>query len=135
MNPAAQAMLVSVFTIVIVTLVPSARSMAAGASKSQAVPQRIILLLEQVSEGGVVSTTVTVCEQVVALPQESVACQARVALNVLPEDPARLVNVLTAAMVTLLPRQLSVVALGASKLHAFPYSTDLSGTHASRIVT
>src|SRR5204862_24366 len=105
-------MLVSVPTIVMVTLVPSARSMAVGTSKSQAVPQRVVLLLAHVNEGGVVSVTVTDCEQVLALPQESVALQARVALKMFPERPAELVTVLTMAMVTLLPLQLSVVPAG-----------------------
>src|SRR5882724_11033006 len=78
------AVLVTVLTIVIV-LVPLL-SVAVGASKVQAVPNSIVLLvLLQVITGAVVSTTVTFWLQEALLPQASVACQMRVASKVVPQ--------------------------------------------------
>src|ERR1041385_4907552 len=70
--------------------------------------------------GGLVSTTNTVCEQVLVFPHASVALQVRVAENVGPQ-PA-LVVVLTTAVVAL--PQVSL-APGSSKVHGVPHSTVL----------
>src|SRR5216683_2970010 len=112
------AVLVTVLTIVIL-LVPLL-SVAVGASKVQALPSSIVLLvLLQVITGAVVSTTVTFWLQEALLPQASVACHVRVASNVLPQWLAVLVTVLTIVIV-LLP--LLSVAVGASKVQAAPSS-------------
>src|SRR5882724_4854893 len=112
------AVLVTVLTIVIV-LVPLL-SVAVGASKVQAVPSSIVLLvLLQVITGAVVSTIVTFWLQEALLPQASVACQARVASKVVPQWPAVLVTVLTIVIV-LVP--LLSVAVGVSNVQAVPNS-------------
>src|SRR6266581_4312430 len=103
------AVLVTVLTIVIV-FVPLL-SVAVGASKVQAVPSSIVLLvLLQVITGAVVSTIVTFWLQEALLPQASAACQVRIASNVVPQWPVTLVTVLT-IVITLLP--LLSVAVGA----------------------
>src|SRR5882724_9456501 len=112
------AVLVTVLTIVIV-LVPLL-SVAVGASKVQAVPNSIVLLvLLQVITGAVVSTTMTFWLQEALLPQASVARQMRVASKVLPQWLAVLVTVLT-IVITALP--LLSVAVGASNVQAAPSS-------------
>src|SRR5882724_465113 len=112
------AVLVTVLTIVIV-LVPLL-SVAVGASKVQAAPNSIVLLvLLQVITGAVVSTTVTFWLQEALLPQASVACQMLVASKVLPQWLAVLVTVLT-IVITALP--LLSVAVGASNVQAAPSS-------------
>src|ERR1043166_1776238 len=68
---------------------------------------------------------VTVWLHWAVLPQESVACQMRVASKVLPQWPAVLVTVLRTVMVTL-PQE--SVAVGASKDQALPHSAVLLGT-------
>ena len=55
-----QTSLVTELNSVIVTLVPSARSLAEGGSKLQAAPESTNLLVPQVKVGAVVSTSVTV---------------------------------------------------------------------------
>src|SRR3989442_2975168 len=75
--------------------------------------------------GGVWSSTVTVWLQSAVLPQASVARQVRVASNVLPQWPVRLVTVLTMAIVT--SPQVSL-AVGGSKYHGTVDSTGLFGT-------
>jgi len=76
-------MLVTVLTMVIV-LVPLL-SVAVGASKVQAAPcSTVLLVLLQVITGAVVSATVTFWLHWAKLPQASVACQVRVASNVVP---------------------------------------------------
>src|SRR5436190_3181189 len=95
-------------------------SVAVGASKVQAVPScTVLLVLPHTIAGAVVSVTFTVWLQRLKLPQASVACQVRVASNVLPQWPAVLVTVLTTVIV-LLPA-LSV-AVGVSKVQAVPSS-------------
>src|SRR6266404_2954693 len=120
-GPQWPAVLVTVLTIVIV-LVPLL-SVAVGASKVQALPSSIVLLvLLQVITGVVVSTAVTFWLQEALLPQASVACQVRVASKVVPQRPAVLVTVLTIVIV-LVP--LLSVAVGASKVQVVPNSTVL----------
>jgi len=68
-------------------------------------------VLLQVITGAVVSATVTFWLHWAKLPQASVACQVRVASNVVPQWPVRLVTVLT-MMIVLVP--LLSVAVGAS---------------------
>src|SRR5215475_12765236 len=88
------AVLVTVLTTVITAL--PLLSVAVGASNVQAAPSSTVLLvLLQVITGAVVSTTVTFWLQEALLPQASVACQVRVASNVLPQWLAVLVTVLT----------------------------------------
>src|SRR5215831_8910660 len=53
-------------------------SVAVGGSNVHALPHCTVLLVVQVITGGVVSTTVTVCVQVLVLPQQSLATQLRV---------------------------------------------------------
>jgi hypothetical protein len=62
-----------------------------------------VLLGTQVMPGGVLSTIVTVCVQVLKLLQQSVACQIRV----ITHGQVPLVLVLLAVMVTLVPQQAS----------------------------
>src|SRR6266403_1517479 len=96
-------------------------SVAVGGSKLQAAPSSTVLLvLLQVMIGAVVSTTVTCWLHLLKLPQGSVACQVRVASNVVPQWPILLVTVLTMVIV-LLP--LLSVAVGGSKLQGVPNST------------
>src|SRR5215471_13552854 len=98
-------------------------SVAVGASNVQAAPSSTVLLvLLQVMTGAVVSTTVTFWLQEALLPQASVACQVRVASNVLPQWLAVLVTVLSTVM-TALP--LLSVAVGASNVQTAPSSTVL----------
>src|SRR4029077_3004443 len=59
-------------TIRKVTLVPSQSSKAGGMAKAHVVPHSTVWSLPQVSSGGVVSMTVTVCVQVALLLHESV---------------------------------------------------------------
>src|SRR6266705_1313923 len=95
-------------------------SVAVGASKVQALPSSMVLLvLLQVITGAVVSTTVTFWLRWALLPQASVACQVRVASKVLPQWLAVLVTVLKIVMV-LVP--LLSVAVGASKVQLVPSS-------------
>src|SRR6185295_2889584 len=82
---------VTVLTIVMVTLVPLARSVALGGSNDQELVQMTPLSGAQMKIGGVASTTLTVWLHVARLVQLSVACQTRVAVKVLPQKPAVLV--------------------------------------------
>src|SRR6266568_3733184 len=112
------AVLVTVLTIVMVLL--PLLSIAVGASKLQAVPSSIdLLVLLQVITGAVVSTTVTFWLHEALLPQASVACHMRVASKVLPQWLAVLVTVLTIVIVFV---PLLSVAVGASKFQAVPSS-------------
>ena len=70
--------LVVVPTTVMITLVPQQASKALGGSKLQLLPHSTVLLVAQLSTGGVVSRTVTAWLQVALLVQQSVACQVRV---------------------------------------------------------
>src|SRR5439155_6596289 len=81
-----------------------------------------LLVLLQMIIGAVVSGTVTFWLQGLLLPQASVACQVRVASNVVPQCPVVLVTVLTMVIV-LLP--LLSVAVGASNVQDVPSSTVL----------
>ena len=58
------------------------------------------------------------------MEQASVARHVRVALKVIPQKPARLVVVLTTAMATFVPLQMSL-ALGVSNTQVAPHSTVL----------
>src|SRR5437667_5629854 len=100
-------------------------SLAVGASKDQALVHSTVLLGTQVMVGGVVSTTVPFWLQSAVLPQASVARQVRVASNVLPQWPVRLVTVPT--MVTVAVPQVSL-AVGGSKFQVLVHSTVLLGT-------
>jgi hypothetical protein len=67
-------------TTVMVTFVPEQVSKAVGASKVHAVPHCTILLVAQVSDGGVISTTVTICVQVTDCPRQSLTVQMAVTI-------------------------------------------------------
>src|SRR6058998_144885 len=118
-------MLVTVLRMVIVAL-PQV-SVAVGGSKDQALVHSTVLLGTQVMVGGVLSSTVTVWLHSAVLPQASVARQVRVASNVLPQCPVRLVTVSTMVMVAL-PQ--ASVAVGASNVQALVHSTVLLATQA-----
>jgi hypothetical protein len=68
--------------------------------------------------GGTVSITVTIWVQVVELPQQSVACQARERID--GQTMLALVVVPSTVIVTLVPQQAST-AVGVSKLQAVPH--------------
>src|SRR6516162_6028106 len=72
--------------------------------------------------GGVVSMTLTVWLQVALLLQPSIACQTRVASKVLPQWPAKLVDVLRTVIVSL---PLLSVAVGVSNVQGVPICTVL----------
>ena len=84
----------------------------------------------QVSTGGVVSRTVTICVQVTLLEQASASSQTRVARKPGPQEPTALVLVLRMRTVTFVPPQKSV-PVGASKFHAVPNSMVLFGAQAA----
>src|SRR6266567_1787177 len=110
--------------MLIVMLVPPL-SVAVGAVKVQGVPSsmvRLVLLL-QLSAGGVVSITVTVWLHVALLLQPSSACHTRVAVKVFPQKPVVLVVVLNTLSVAV--PLLSVGAGGVSKVQAAPNCTVL----------
>src|SRR2546426_7959922 len=100
-------------------------SLAAGASKSQALVHSTVLLPTQVIVGLVVSSTVTFWLHSAKLPHSSVARQVRVESKVLPQSPVVLVVVLTTVTVALLQESL---AAGASKSQMLVHSTVLSPT-------
>ena len=120
--------LVTVLKIDIVTFVLQA-SLAVGASKIQAVPHWTVLLVAQVSTGGVVSTTVTAWLLVTLLPHASVAFHVRVMIR----GQTPFVTVLSTVSVTFVPLQLSLT-VGASKVQAVPHSTVLVSV-AQQLVT
>src|SRR5436190_12716433 len=99
-------------------------SVAVGVAKVQSVPHSTIMLLTQLMVGAVRSWTDTVWLHSAVLPQASVARHVRVASNVLPQWPVRLVTVPTMVMVAL--PQLSL-AVGALNDQALPHSTVLPG--------
>jgi hypothetical protein len=111
--------LVTVLRMDIVTFVLQA-SLAVGASKVQAVPHWTVLLVAQVSTGGVMSTIDTIWMQVLVLPQASIATQVRV----MTRGQTPLVTVLSTVSVTFVPLQLSLT-VGASKVQAVPQLTVL----------
>ena len=76
---------VTVLTTTMLTFVSLQMSSANGGLKSQGVPHSRMELEAQVKAGGVVSMTVIVWLQVKMFVQESVACQVRVALKLLPQ--------------------------------------------------
>jgi len=117
-----QSELVTVSTITRVTFAGSHISNAVGTSKFQGVPHSTIRFVPQLSNGGVVSTTVMVWLQEVVLLQLSVACHVRVAANVFPQS--ELVTVPVRITATFVPSHPSVAA-GISKSHATPHSTIL----------
>ena len=123
MKTIGQLPLVTVLRMVTVTLVPLHASLAVGASNFQAVPHWMVLLVAQVSTGGVVSTTVTVWVQKLVFRQASVTCHVRV---IIWEQKVPLVSVLRTAIVGLVPRQ-GDAATGTPKVHAEPQATVLSG--------
>src|SRR5204862_10619 len=112
--------LVTVFRMTM-WFVPQASAGAEGASKVQALPHSTDLLVAQVMDGGVVSTTVTVWLHVLVLLQASIAAHVRVAEKVLPQSG--LVTVFNITM-RFVPHA-SGGAEGASKVQALPHSTDL----------
>src|ERR1041384_7755520 len=129
-NVSPQRLLVRVEIMASVTFALSHRSVATGVSKVHSKPHSKVRFGAQLSAGGVVSTTVIVCEQVLELPQASVALQVRVAAKVPPQKPTRLVRVITTWRFTLGPLQLSVGTRGESKLQSLPHSTVWLGPQA-----
>src|SRR5262249_60485272 len=102
---------------------------AVGVSKVQAVPSctLLLVLLAQFITGVVASITVTVWLQVALLLQPSMACQTRVASNVLPQWPAVFVTVLRTVTVD---EPLLSVTSGTSNAQALPIRTVLLLLHA-----
>ncbi len=120
--PQKPAVFVTVLTTVMVTFVPSQMSLAPGGMNIHELPHSTMRLSAQVMFGGVVSTTVMVWLQVEMFVQESVARQVRVAVKLLPQKPAVFVTVLTTAMTTFVPSQMSL-AIGGVNTHGVPHST------------
>ena len=79
--------LVVVLTMRSVTPPGEQASVALGESNVHCEPHSAVLLVGQVRTGGVVSRTVTVCEQLKRLLQESEASHMRVAVKP-PQTPA-----------------------------------------------
>src|SRR5207249_11806967 len=100
-------------------------SVAVGVLKVQSVPHSTVMLLTQLMVGAVRSWTETVWLHSAVLPQASVARHVRVASNVLPQWPVRLVTVLRMVMVAL--PQVSV-GVGVAKGQGLVHSTGLFGT-------
>src|SRR5258705_184157 len=73
----------------------------------------MVMLAQQVITGWVASTTVTVCVQVLVLPQQSVACQMH---EKFCEHRLPFVTVLSTVIARLV--QQASVAVGGSKVHA-----------------
>src|ERR1043165_4528439 len=96
-------------------------SIAVGWPKVHAPGYSTVRFGGHVSAGAVVSTTVTVWEPELVLPQESVASQVRVVMKVLPQVEA-LVTVVSTVMV-FVPSRPTLV--GRSKSHAALNSTVL----------
>ena len=71
-----QMLLVTVFWTRILRLVPQQLSVAVGEPNVHGVLGDTVMLLGQVSVGGVVSTTATNCVQIALLLQQSVTCHA-----------------------------------------------------------
>ncbi len=82
--PQKPVLLVIVLTGTRVTFVPSQRSFTLGGEKSHGVPHSMIRLSPQVSRGGVVSITLTVCVQKF-VPQALATIQTLVAAKVVPQ--------------------------------------------------
>src|SRR5687768_8107068 len=89
----------------------------------------MFLFVAQETLGGVVSRTVTVCEQLTLLLHASEISQVRVALKVGAQNPTVLVVVLTTRTVTLVS-PLKSRPVGTSKSQAFPYSIILPEAQA-----
>jgi hypothetical protein len=120
--------LVTVASTIICTFVPQHASTAVGGVKFQGVAKATVMFGAHVMTGGVVSTMVTTCVQNVAFEQQSVICQLRVANFV--HGGRVLVNVLSTAMVRLVPQHASK-AVGASNDHAVPHCTVLFVAHVT----
>jgi hypothetical protein len=116
---------VIVLTIREVTFVPVQRSAAVGMSKSHVAPDSTNLFPTQAISGGVVSTAVTVCVDMLLLPQASTICQILVAMNAKGQVTAVFVAVLNTLVIRLVPDEQLSVATGMSKFHALPHSTIL----------
>ena len=111
-------MFVVVAMTTMVLLVPQQASTAVGGVKTIGVPAGTEKLGAQVMTGGMVSTVVTVWEQVVELVQQSVMRQVRV--EVLKQGVPSGVMVLKTVMVTFVPQQASI-AVGVSKMTGEPH--------------
>jgi len=111
---------VMVLRMVMVTFVPQQPSSAVGGSKLQALPHCTVLLVAQVTTGGVVSTIDTVwLQRAEVFPQQSVACHCRVAV-VRHGEPNVLVVVPMIVTVTFESQQASKTA-GGSKVQGSPH--------------
>ena len=123
-NPAALVVVVNTT----IELVPQV-SLAVGGSNVQAVEHSTDLLGAQAIVGGVVSTTATICVQVLVLAQSLLASQVRVARKVLPQRKlVTVLNTVTEGMFVPVPL---VTTVGGSKVHATPHSTVLLVEQAS----
>src|SRR3989442_8279256 len=96
------AVLVTVLNTLMVTLVPQHASEALGGSKLQLLPHSTVLLLAQVSTGGVVSPTVKHWLQMLLFAQPSLARPGRGMTR--EQGLAVLVTVLSTLIVTLVPQ-------------------------------
>src|SRR6185436_1535902 len=107
------------------TLVPSHRSCATGFSKLQGVPHSMLRVLAQATSGGVVSRMVMVWLHEAEFWQASTTFQVRVALNVLPQKPSRLVMVDMMVSEKFVPWHASMTD-GGVNAHGEPHSMDSS---------
>src|ERR1035437_2571384 len=115
-------LLVTVLRMPTVRFVPQQMSVAVGGSNIQAEPAVTVLLGTQVMLGGVVSTTVTVCVQVLKLVQQSSAFQIRL----ITHGQVPFVLVLLTVTATLVPQQASE-AVGGLKFQVEPHWTVMLG--------
>ena len=94
---------------------------AVAGVNDQGVPTVTVKLEPQVITGGNVSTSLTCCEHVALLPQQSTACQMRIWMR-LHNGPV--LTVLITVTVTFVPQHASE-AVGGSKVHVLPHCTVL----------
>src|SRR5262249_39290965 len=120
---------VVVLTMAIATFVPLQASSAVGGSKFQVVPHSKVRGGAHTIIGGMVSTTVTVCVQVVTFAQSLLASQIRVAMKVLPQSPfVKVLRIVTEAALVPPP---FVSTVGGSKFQTVVHSTVLFGWQTS----
>jgi hypothetical protein len=114
---------VVVVTSVMVTLVPSQASAAAGGVNTSGAPHSSVKLVPQLNTGGVVSTTVIVWLQVEVFVHRSAALQVRVTVKRIGQMLAgTLVVVVRMVIVTFVPSHASTAA-GGVKTSVSPHST------------
>jgi len=111
-----------------VRFVPQQLSLAVGGSNSQLMPHWTVLLLAQLTTGGVVSFTVTYCVQYARVPTQSVIFQTA-EYNAL-HGLLMFVNTPSCVTVGALVQHGFGPTIGGSNSQAEPHSTDLSAAQA-----